>query len=125
MFQLDFASRVPIYEQLYFNIIQLASANVLKAGDRLPSVRTLASQLSVNPNTVAKAYRELENNGYIQSTVGRGSFITEKLTENNPQKQESLEKFKEAVLDAHMNGVAIEQLIAIIKNSFKGSQSYG
>lgn len=124
MFQLDFASRVPIYEQLYTNIIQLASADVLKAGDRLPSVRTLASQLGVNPNTVAKAYRELENNGYIHSTVGRGSFITKKLTENNTQKQETLEKFKEAVVDAHMNGVVKEQLIAIVKDVFEGGQNY-
>ena len=123
MFQLDFTSRVPIYEQLYTNIIQLASADVLKAGDRLPSVRTLASQLGVNPNTVAKAYRELEANGYIQSTVGRGSFITEKLTENNSQKQATLESFKEAVLDAHKHGIVKEQLIAIVKEVFEGSRN--
>lgn len=123
MFQLDFASRVPIYEQLYTNIIQLASADVLKAGDRLPSVRTLASQLGVNPNTVAKAYRELEANGYIQSTVGRGSFITEKLTENNSQKQATLESFREAVVDAHKHGIVKEQLIAIVKEVFEGSRN--
>ena len=82
MFQIDFASRVPIYEQLCTNIIKLASAGVFKSGDKLPPVRILASQLGINPNTVAKAYRELESQGYIFSTVGRGSFLTDKLTEN-------------------------------------------
>ena len=64
MFQIDFASRVPIYEQLVQNIIKLASAGVIKSGDKLPPVRTLASQLGINPNTAAKAYGILESEGY-------------------------------------------------------------
>lgn len=123
MFQVDFASRVPIYEQLCTNIIKLASAGVIKSGDKLPSVRILASQLGVNPNTVAKAYRELENNGYIFSTVGRGSFLTDKLTENSAQKMLAVEEFEKATVNAHTFGVSKEQLITIIDNTFKGGQS--
>ncbi|MCA9746018.1 MAG: GntR family transcriptional regulator, partial [Ruminococcus sp.] len=55
MFTIDFTSRVPIYEQICNNVIRLASAGVFKSGDRLPPVRTVAKEIGVNPNTVAKA----------------------------------------------------------------------
>lgn len=82
MFTIDFTSRVPIYEQICNNVIRLASAGVFKSGDRLPPVRTVAKEIGVNPNTVAKAYRTLEIDGYIYSTVGRGTFMTDKLTKD-------------------------------------------
>lgn len=123
MFQIDFASRVPIYEQLCTNIIKLASAGVIKSGDKLPPVRILASQLGINPNTVAKAYRELESDGYIYSTVGRGSFLTDKLSENSAQKMLAYDKFKEAVKNAYLFGVSKDELLQIIENTFKGGQN--
>ncbi|MGN0490078.1 GntR family transcriptional regulator [Ruminococcus sp.] len=121
MFQIDFASRVPIYEQLCTNIIKLASAGVFKSGDKLPPVRILASQLGINPNTVAKAYRELESQGYIFSTVGRGSFLTDKLTENCAQKMLALDNFKESTKNAYLFGVSKEEMTEIIENTFKES----
>ncbi|MCI2112732.1 MAG: GntR family transcriptional regulator [Ruminococcus sp.] len=121
MFQVDFASRVPIYEQLCTNIIKLASAGVFKSGDKLPPVRILASQLGINPNTVAKAYRELESQGYIFSTVGRGSFLTDKLTENCAQKMLAIDNFKEATKNAYLFGVSKEEMTEIIENTFKES----
>lgn len=121
MFQVDFASRVPIYEQLCTNIIKLASAGVFKSGDKLPPVRILASQLGINPNTVAKAYRELESQGYIFSTVGRGSFLTDKLTENCAQKMLAIDNFKEATKNACLFGVSKEEMTEIIENTFKES----
>ncbi len=122
MFQIDFASRVPIYEQLCTNIIKLASAGVFKSGDKLPPVRILASQLGINPNTVAKAYRELESQGYIFSTVGRGSFLTDKLTENCAQKMLAIDNFKEATKNAYLFGVSKEEMTEIIENTFKGGK---
>ncbi|MDD6988963.1 GntR family transcriptional regulator [Ruminococcus sp.] len=121
MFQIDFASRVPIYEQLCTNIIKLASAGVFKSGDKLPPVRILASQLGINPNTVAKAYRELESQGYIFSTVGRGSFLTDKLTENCAQKMLAIDNFKAATKNAYLFGVSKEEMTEIIENTFKES----
>ncbi len=123
MFQVDFASRVPIYEQLCTNIIKLASAGVIKSGDKLPPVRTLASQLGINPNTVAKAYRELESDGYIYSTVGRGSFLTDKLSENSAQKMLAYDKLKEAAKNAYLFGVSKDEMLQIIDNTFKGGQN--
>ena len=75
MIFINTASGVPIYEQLIQNVTRLVEAGVLKPHDRLPSVRALAAELGVNPNTVAKAYQELERTGIIYSVPGRGSFI--------------------------------------------------
>ena len=75
MFDIDLMSRIPIYEQLYRKVIELILKGVLTEQDKLPSVRNLATQLGVNPNTVAKAYSLLERDGIIYSLAGRGSFI--------------------------------------------------
>jgi len=65
MFELDFRSRIPIYEQLVDKIIELIINNVLKPDEQLPSVRVLASELTINPNTIQKAYRELDIKAYL------------------------------------------------------------
>ena len=76
MFDIDLMSRTPIYEQLYRRVIELIMKGVLKEQDKLPSVRSLATDLGVNPNTVAKAYTLLERDGIIHSLAGRGSFVS-------------------------------------------------
>ncbi len=75
MFSIDLTSRIPIYEQIHDKIIGLIVNGTLSENDQLPSVRSLAKDTGVNPNTVAKAYQELERNGIIYSVPGRGSFI--------------------------------------------------
>lgn len=75
MFTIDLTSRIPIYEQIYENIISLIVKGTLSENDQLPSVRAFAKDAGVNPNTVAKAYQELERIGIIYSVPGRGSFI--------------------------------------------------
>lgn len=122
MVQINFASRVPIYEQIVQGFIKLASVGVMKSGDKLPPVRSLATELGINPNTVAKAYRELESGGYIYSTVGRGSFLTDKL-ENSAQKLIALDKFTEDTKEAHIYGVKRDELFEIIDNVYKGGKT--
>ncbi len=75
IFSLDPHTGVPIYLQLIEQIKKLIALGVLKAGERLPTVKRLAAELSINPNTVARAYRELERAGFIETSVGRGSFV--------------------------------------------------
>ncbi|MBQ4466062.1 MAG: GntR family transcriptional regulator [Oscillospiraceae bacterium] len=75
MFDIDLMSRTPIYEQLYRRVVELIMKGVLSEQDKLPSVRSLATDLGVNPNTVAKAYTLLERDGIIYSLAGRGSFV--------------------------------------------------
>ncbi|MBQ7595139.1 MAG: GntR family transcriptional regulator [Clostridia bacterium] len=65
----------PIYEQVKENIKKQIVSGVLKPGDRLPSVRELATQLVINPNTIQRAYHELENEGYIYKLAGKGTFV--------------------------------------------------
>ncbi|ETT60240.1 transcriptional regulator [Paenibacillus sp. FSL R7-277] len=75
MFELDVRSRKPIYEQLTDKVKEMIMHGILRADEQLPSVRTLSSQLTVNPNTIQKAYRELEREGYIYSQQGKGNFV--------------------------------------------------
>lgn len=120
MFQIDFSSRTPIYEQLYYNVIKLVSAGVIKPGDKLPPVRVIAAQLGINPNTAAKAYRELEQDGYIFSSVGRGSYLTDKLDKHSAQKAMVINEFKTAAKNAVNFGADKEKLIEIVEEMFKG-----
>ncbi len=75
MIVLDERDKRPIYEQVVDKISDLIARGILKADEQMPSVRNLAVQLSINPNTVAKAYLELDRRGYTYSVKGKGSFV--------------------------------------------------
>lgn len=75
MFQIDLKNRKSIYEQIVDNVKELIITGVLNAEDKLPSVRELSKTLTVNPNTIQKAYRELEYQGYIYTVSGLGTFV--------------------------------------------------
>ena len=76
LFTLDPRSRQPIYEQLKEQIVRYISLNVLQPGDRMPSVRMLARDLGINPNTVVKTYQELEEEGILVTEPKRGFFVS-------------------------------------------------
>ena len=75
MFQIDLKNRKPIYEQVVENFKKLIISGELSEDSRVPSIRDMAKELGVNPNTVQKAYRELENAKYFYTVIGQGSFI--------------------------------------------------
>ncbi|MCL2362886.1 MAG: GntR family transcriptional regulator [Defluviitaleaceae bacterium] len=75
MFQIDLKSRKAIYAQITDNFKRLIITGILQPDEKVPSIRDLAQTITVNPNTVQKAYRELENQGYIYTVLGQGSFI--------------------------------------------------
>ena len=77
IFTVDPHTGVPIYLQLVEQVKRSVALGVLAPGERLPTVKQLASDLIVNPNTVARAYRELERDGVIETSVGRGSFVSQ------------------------------------------------
>jgi len=87
MFELDVRSRKPIYEQLTDKVKEMILHGILQTDEQLPSVRTLSQQLTVNPNTIQKAYRELEREGYIYSLQGKGSFVAPMKKEQNEIKK--------------------------------------
>ncbi|WP_340006928.1 GntR family transcriptional regulator [Paenibacillus sp. FSL K6-0276] len=87
MFELDVRSRKPIYERLTDKVKEMILHGILQTDEQLPSVRTLSQQLTVNPNTIQKAYRELEREGYIYSLQGKGSFVAPMKKEQNEIKR--------------------------------------
>ena len=120
MFDIDLQSRTPIYEQLYRKTVELIIKGVLKENDQLPSVRTLAKEQGVNPNTVAKAYQELERSKVIYSLSGRGSFVA-KIREMEIR-ETILEDFDKAVRETLRAGVTVDELrerITMIEQTVK------
>jgi len=109
MFDIDLMSRTPIYEQLYKKVVELILKGVLVENDKLPSVRSLATDLSVNPNTVAKAYSLLERDGIIHSLAGRGSFIAK--PDTLLAQEHMLERFDAAALEALRAGIGRDILV--------------
>ena len=108
MIYIDYKSRKPIYEQLVDNIKSLIVSGMLQRDDQLPSVRQLAQELAINPNTIQKAYTELERQGVIYSLKGRGSFVGSSLQElRSVQQKELLEQL--AALSAELYRLAVPQ----------------
>lgn len=117
MFTIDLTSRVPIYEQIYLKITELALSGTLKENSQLPSVRSLAKDARVNPNTVAKAYQELERRGIIYSVPGRGSFVA--AIDNGIFRDAALKEFDEAAESAKNQGISADELKNHIDKIYK------
>ncbi|MDR2615073.1 MAG: GntR family transcriptional regulator [Oscillospiraceae bacterium] len=122
MFTLDLRSRKAIYEQVTDNLRDLMLADVLPPGSKLPSVRELAESLTINPNTVQKAYRELENRGYVYSTPGLGTFVStpEQRAPDPRLRAEAEAALRRAVPELRRAGVGAEEIRAIFEEVLKG-----
>ena len=94
MILIDYSDRRPIYEQVTGRIAELIIQGALAADSQLPSVRSLAMELSINPNTIQRAYQELERRGYIYSIKGKGSFISPRSSYAGEQEQEILAELR-------------------------------
>lgn len=115
MIKLDLQSRVPLYEQLQEQIIRLSLMGVLEANEQLPSVRSLAREVGINPNTVAKAYQELERQGIIYTISGRGSFVSPNVLSLQSPRQVALDEVFEALDKALSRGIAPEEVLEQVK----------
>ena len=114
MIQIDLQSRVPLYEQLQEQIIRLSMLGILDENQQLPSVRALAREVGVNPNTVAKAYQQLEQQGIIYTVSGRGSFVSPDVLPLQSLRQAALQEVLDAVDKALSRGVSPQQLLDAI-----------
>lgn len=123
MFVLDYKSRLPIYEQLYRSITRMAALGAMEPGEALPSVRTVAQELGINPNTVQKAYRMLEQDGIIFSVKGKGSFLAGDESAILRRKEQALEKVRESAAEAIACGVTKEEILARISGTFDGREN--
>lgn len=123
MFELDVRSRKPIYEQLVEKLKQLIINDVLKENEKLPSVRELAQQLTINPNTIQKAYRELESQGYIYSLKGKGSFVHPSgKVDNEEELKKVREELKKLFAEAIYLGMTSEEIAALLREVEGGQQ---
>jgi GntR family transcriptional regulator len=115
MFELDLRSRKPIYEQLVERVKELIINEVLKPDEQLPSVRQLAQQLTINPNTIQKAYRELELQGFIYSQKGKGSFVNQMGQVKDPGKiLQVKQELERVLLEALYLGISAEEIQNLI-----------
>lgn len=119
MYQLDLQSRTPIYQQLKEKILRLIMAGAIGPGDPLPSVRVMARELGINPNTVAKAYQDLEKSGLIYSVAGKGSFISGEETLDRQMTASVLDRFWEAVREARSAGVDRQTALVLVEEVYK------
>ncbi len=112
MFQVDVMSRAPVYEQIVEQLEQFVLTGIVAAGDKLPSVRALSIQLAVNPNTIQKAYSELDRRGLIQSVPGRGCFVSERAAEVVSEKKSGqLADLIHLVTELAYAGVSKQQIL--------------
>lgn len=120
MFQLDYMDHSPLYEQIKEKIKALIISGALKPDERVPSVRELAQSLTINPNTIHKAYKELELEGYIYSIRAKGSFVTPINRKINQVRRDELMLEMDKLVSelAYMN-IPKEQLVARIEELYR------
>ena len=115
MICLNYRDSRPIYEQIKDGLKKLIVSGAMAPGEKLPSVRALAQQLSINPNTIQRAYNELENEGYIYSIAGKGSFASGDVGADENRKWELQEKIRELAAELRYLGVSDEELLALVR----------
>ncbi len=120
MFKLDYSDGKPIYEQIKDNFKQLIIDGALKTDDRIPSVRELAISMAINPNTIQRAYKELEFEGYVYSVRAKGVFVSlpEKIAQdkNTDKLYKSLE---DTVRELHFIGEDKQNIISAVEKIFE------
>ena len=125
MISLNYRDSRPIYEQIKDGLRKLIVTGAIAAGEKLPSVRALATQLSINPNPIQRAYNELEGEGYIYSVPGKGSFATGETDAGDARRQELLEKVRELLAELRYLGVTREELTALLEEEPSGGDPAG
>lgn len=115
MFTLDYKSGLPVFEQIYRSVVKLGAAGAFGEGGQLPSVRMVAKELGVNPNTVQKAYAMLEHDGVICSLPGKGSFLAKPEAVLEKRQAQALEQVRKAVEEARDCGISQEQLLRVLE----------
>ena len=110
MVTINYRDGRPFYEQVKDDLRRLVVSGALQPGEKLPSVRELAGQLAINPNTIQRAYRELEAEGYIVSVPGKGSFAAQRDAGDDPRREELLTRLQETVRELQWLGMTAEEI---------------
>lgn len=122
MIVLDYQDRRPLYEQVTEKFRTLIYQGVLPADSRIPSVRQLAMELSINPNTIQRAYMTLEQEGLIYPVKGKGNFVADTQKIQEKSKESFRQEFLELVRKGNHTGFEEEELIALVQRVYKEEQ---
>ena len=120
MIQLNYRDPRPIYEQVKDGIRKLAYSGVLGPDEKLPSVRELASKLAINPNTISRAYKELEQEGFIYTLTGKGTFINQEFDLQDSRREELYQQFDKVAKELLDISITPEELKERIEVLSKG-----
>ena len=121
MINLDFRDSRPVYEQICEKIKELIVGGVLKSGDKIMSVRDMAAALTINPNTIVKAYKELEQDGYIYSAYGKGYFVAEKsFAASDARISEITKNVQSGLSELCFLGLKKDEIDKIVEDIWKG-----
>ena len=115
MLNLDYRDARPIYEQVKDGLRRLMISGAIREGEKLPSVRSMASSLAINPNTIQRAYEALETEGYVYSIPGKGSFAAACSEVDTRRKESLLKQFDSVITELLFLGVTDETLIQRIR----------
>ncbi len=116
MIFIDYKDTRPIYEQIADKFQNLILKGVLEPNTKMPSVRSLAMELSINPNTIQRAYSELERRGFLYTVKGRGNFVAYDDSLLDFRKKELLERIRELIKEAKELGISEKELLSILGN---------
>ncbi len=122
MLNMRLEGKLPIYEQLYNSISRLISTGEMKPDERLPAVREVAKQFGINPNTVQKAYAQLEQSGLIYSIPAKGSYVSAERDAADAVKQELLRRAEQELRAAFRAGVRLEEISALSEMIWCGGE---
>ena len=125
MLILDYKDRRPIYEQVVSKLEELMLLGAMKENEPLPSVRSLAMGLSVNPNTIQRAYVELERQGYIYTVKGKGSFVAENSVMKEKRKKDLLIQVSEVIDEAIRLGISGEEIKNMVEIQYQAAEKEG
>lgn len=115
MIQLNYRDPRPIYEQIKSELKRLILTQALAPGEKLPSVRELAAQLAINPNTIQRAYRELEAQDWVVSIPGKGTFVRNVANPGAARQRQLLSQLDKLVAELETAGLSREEIISYLK----------
>ena len=120
MLKVDPRSSTPIYEQIQLGIKELILKGALQGGEKIPSVREMAGMLTINPNTISKAYGELEREGIIETLRGKGTYVVDnfKMKVDENKMQYISEELKKIILEASYNGMNKDSFVELALKIF-------
>lgn len=125
MIILDYKDRRPIHEQVAEKLEELMLLGILGENEPLPSVRSLAMELSINPNTIQRAYGELERQGYIYTVKGKGSFVAENSVMKEKRKKDLLIQVSEVIDEAIRLGISGEEIKNMVEIQYQAAEGEG